>query len=325
MKSNSRQKFLDRQKERRAEYIKNKKQEYQVKQIKEYPVRNECELLDFLLQNLKGQSRNNIKSLLTHRLVAVDGTSITQYNYRLYKGDIVQVSKTPLSAVKNKNIQKSMSNIIYEDDELIAINKPSGLLAIATDKEKTKTAYHQLTEYVQHKNSHNRIFVVHRIDKDTSGVLIVAKNEELKNNLQDKWNRLVSDRKYIAICDGIFEKKQGTIKQYLKETKTNLMYNSNNPNDGQEAITHYKVLKEAKYWSLVEVHIDSGRKNQIRVAMNDLGHPIIGDNKYGNASNPLNRLGLHAEVLEFKHPENGKIYKFVAPLPKDFNKLFGGN
>ena len=173
-------------------------------------------------------------------------------------------------------------------------------------------------------NVHNRIFVVHRIDKDTSGVLMVAKNEKIKNDLQDKWNNLVTDRKYIAVCEGIFEKKQGTIKQYLKETKTNIMYNSNNPNDGQEATTHYKVLKESLRYSLVEVHIDSGRKNQIRVAMNDLGHPIIGDNKYGNASNPLKRLGLHAEILELKHPNNGKTLKFVAPMPNDFNKLFGG-
>ena len=324
MKSTSRQKFLDKQKERHSEYMKTKRQEYQVKQIKEYKVIRECELLEFLLLNIKGQSRNNIKSLLTHRLVAVDGTTTTQYNFKLYKGDTVQISKTPLSVAKNPKIQKNISNIIYEDDEFIVVNKPSGLLAIATDKEKTKTAYHQLTEYVQHQNAHNRIFVVHRIDKDTSGVLMVAKNEQIKNDLQDNWNKIVNDRKYIAICEGIFEKKQGTVKQYLKETKTNIMYNSSNSNDGQEAITHYKVLKESTRYSLVEVHIDSGRKNQIRVAMNDLGHPIIGDNKYGNASNPLKRLGLHAEVLELKHPNSGKVLKFIAPIPQDFYKIFGG-
>ena len=324
MKSTSRQKYLDKQKERRKEYINNKKQEYQVKQIKEYPVRKECELLEFLLETIKGQSRNNIKSLLSHRLVAVDGTTVTQFNYKLFKGDTVQISKTPLSAVKNPTVKKSLSNIIYEDDEIIVINKPSGLLAIATDKEKTKTAYHLLTEYVQYQNIHNRIFVVHRIDKDTSGVMMVSKNEELKNRLQDKWIDLVTDRKYIAICEGIFEKKQGTIKQYLKETKTNIMYNSRTPNDGQEAITHYKVIKETARNTLVEVQIDSGRKNQIRVAMNDLGHPIIGDNKYGNASNPLNRLGLHAEILELKHPITNKTLKFVAPIPLEFNKFFGG-
>ena len=300
------------------------RQRYQIKQIKEYSVKKECELLDFLLENVKGQSRNNIKSLLSHRLIAVDGTTITQYNYKLAKGDIVQISKTPLSAVKNPKIRKNLSNIIYEDDEIIVVNKPSGLLAIATDKEKTKTIYHQLTEYVHHQNIHNRIFVVHRIDKDTSGVLMVAKNEILKDKLQDNWNKIVKDRKYIAICEGIFEKKQGSIRQFLKETKTNIMYDSKNPNDGQEAITHYKVIKESTRYSLVEVHIDSGRKNQIRVAMNDLGHPIIGDNKYGNASNPINRLGLHAEILELTHPISGKTMKFVAPIPNDFYKLFGG-
>ena len=324
MKSTSRQRYLDKQKERHNEYMKNKRQEYQIKQIKEYPVKRECELLDFLLENLKGQSRNNIKSLLTHRLIAVDGTTTTQYNFKLYKGDIVQLSKTPLSAVKNTKTKKTLSNIIYEDDEFIVINKPSGLLAIATDKEKTKTAYHQLTEYVQYQNIHNRVFVVHRIDKDTSGVLMVAKNEDIKNKLQDSWNDLVIDRKYIAICDGIFDKKEGTIRQYLKETKTNIMYDSKIKGDGQEAITHYKVIKESKFCSLVEVHIDSGRKNQIRVAMNDLGHPIIGDNKYGNGIDPLHRLGLHAEVLKIKHPETNKIMEFSAKIPSDFFKLFGG-
>ena len=213
MKSTSRQKFLDKQKARKQEYIDNKRKEYQVKQIKEYPVNKECELLEFLLNTLKDQSRNNVKSLLTHRLVSIDGITTTQYNYKLYKGDVVQISKTPLSAVKDKRVRNNLSNIIYEDDEIIAINKPSGLLAIATDKEKTRTAYKQLTEYVQHQNIHNRIFVVHRIDKDTSGVLMVVKNENLKIKLQDKWNDLVSTRKYIAICEGIFEKKQGTIKQ----------------------------------------------------------------------------------------------------------------
>ena len=324
MKSTSRQKYLDKQKERHSEYIKNKKREYKIKQIKEYIVKRECELLEFLLENLKGQSRNNIKSLLTHHLIAVDGTTITQYNYKLSKGDVVQISKTPLSAVKNPKIKKSLSNIIYEDNEIIVINKPSGLLAIATDKEKTRTAYHQLTEYVHYQNIHNRVYVVHRIDKDTSGVLMVSKNEELKNKLQDNWNKIVKDRKYIAICEGIFEKKNGTIRQFLKETKTNVMYDSKNPNDGQEAITHYKVIKESTRYSLVEVHIDSGRKNQIRVAMNSLGHPVVGDNKYGNASNPINRLGLHAEILELVHPVTNKTLKFVAPVPQDFYKLFGG-
>ena len=153
---------------------------------------------------------------------------------------------------------------------------------------------------------------------------MVAKNDVIKDKLQDNWNDLVIDRKYIAICEGLFEKKEGTIKQYLKETKTNIMYNSKIKGDGQEAITHYKVLKESKYYSLVEVHIDSGRKNQIRVAMNDLGHPIIGDNKYGESSNPLKRLGLHAEILKLKHPDSQKIMEFKAPIPSDFLKLFGG-
>ena len=153
---------------------------------------------------------------------------------------------------------------------------------------------------------------------------MVAKNERYRDALQNNWNDVVKTREYIAIVEGNLEEKSGTIRSWLRETKTNLMYSSHKKGDGQEAITHYKVLKESKYYSLVEVHIDSGRKNQIRVAMNDLGHPIIGDNKYGESSNPLKRLGLHAEILKLKHPDSQKIMEFKAPIPSDFLKLFGG-
>ena len=231
---------------------------------------------------------------------------------------MVQLSKNP---IKDEKKEKIKLDIIYEDDELIVINKPSGLLSIESDNEKSNTAYRLLTNYVQRKDKMARIFIVHRIDKDTSGVLLVAKNEKIKNLLQHNWQKIVNKREYIAICEGIFKPKSGTIKSYLKSNSNNLMYSTKDPK-GQLAITHYKVLKENKKYSLVDVFIDSGRKNQIRVHMGDLGHHVVGDDKYGKVSNPINRLGLHAYVLSFTHPITKKVMTFKAKLPKVFESIF---
>lgn len=287
------------------------------KNIREYPVTSECELLEFLLLTFKDRSRNSVKSLLSNHCVAIDGAPVSQFNFKLYPGDVVIVSKTPIHKKTRSNLP-----IIYENDEIIVINKPSGLLSIASDKEKGSTAYRMLTDYVQQKDKHNRIFVVHRLDEDTSGVLMVAKNVKIQQALQDKWNDLVSSRGYYAIVEGTMEKKQGTIKSYLKKNSQNMMYSSKKEGDGQLAITHYRVLYEIEGYSLLDVHIDSGRKNQIRVHLGDLGHHVVGDDKYGNPSNPIKRLGLHCYELELKHPFTGKVMKFSAPIPKEFKSLF---
>lgn len=287
------------------------------KGLREYPVTKNCELLEFLLETLKGQSRNSVKSLLTNHRVSVDGAPISQYNFQLAKGDVVIISKTPIHKKTRSNLP-----IIFENDEFIVINKPSGLLSIASDKEKGSTAYRMLTDYVQQKDKHNRIYVVHRLDEDTSGVLMVAKNEKIRDLLQEKWNELVSKRGYFAIVEGQMEQKQGTIKSYLKKNAQNMMYSSKKTGDGQLAITHYKVIKEIENYSLLDVNIDSGRKNQIRVHLGDLGHHVVGDDKYGNPSNPIKRLGLHAYELDLEHPITHKIMKFTAPMPKEFKALF---
>lgn len=287
------------------------------KNIKEYKVNNEDELLSFLLKTFPSQSRNSIKSLLSSRRVSVDGAPITQFNFKLYKGDTVIISNT---AIKRKT--RSRLPIIYEDDEMIVINKPSGLLSIASDKEKGATAYRMLSDYVQQKDKHNRIFVVHRLDEDTSGVLMVVKNVKLQQALQESWNDLVSKRGYYAIVEGTLKEKVGTVKSYLKKNAQNMMYSSKKKGDGQFAITHYKVIKENESYSLLDVNIDTGRKNQIRVHMGDLGHHVIGDDKYGEPANPIHRLGLHAYQLDLTHPFTRKKLSFKAPIPKEFNELF---
>lgn len=287
------------------------------KNIREFEVKTECELLEFLFLTLKDQSRNSVKSLLSNHKVAVDGAPISQFNFKLFPGDKVIISKAPIHKKTRSNLP-----IIFEDDEIIVINKPSGLLSIASDKEKGSTAYRMLTEYVQQKDKHNRIFVVHRLDEDTSGVLMVAKNPKLQEALQDKWNDLVTKRGYYAIVEGHLDKKSGTIQSYLKKNAQNMMYSSKKAGDGKLSTTHYKVLQEIEGYSLLDVNIDSGRKNQIRVHLGDLGHHVIGDDKYGNPSNPIKRLGLHAYELDITHPLTGKAMKFKAPVPKEFGILF---
>ena len=290
------------------------------KLFKEKKVNSNVELLTFLLDNFTSMSRNNIKKLLANQQILVNGAAVRQFDFLLAKGDIVSISPYK---VRKDGKRVSKLKILYEDDELIVINKPAGLLTIATDKEKEQTAYRLMMDYVREENPKNRVFVVHRLDKETSGVLLFSKSENLKDLLQDRWNDLVQTREYIAICEGIFNKKEGTRVSYLLPTKTNLMFSSHKPNDGQKAITHYQVIEENEEYSILKVKIDTGRKNQIRVHMKDLGHNVVGDDKYGSEKNPINRLGLHARVLEFEHPINDKHFKFIADVPKEFLDLFG--
>ncbi len=287
----------------------------------QYPVKKGMPLFEFLLLNCKKMSRNNIKHLLSNKQILIDGSAVSQFDFLLSKGDIVQISKYPVKQVKNNKCLK-IPPILYEDDEFLVINKPSGLLSIGNEKEIQETAYRMMMDYVCKKNPKNRIYVVDRIVKDSSGVLVFVKNERLKNRLQLHWNDLVKKRQYIAIVEGKMEKKQGEIISYLKKSATNLMYSTKNSHAGQKAITHYQVLKENNAYSMLSIHIDTGRKNQIRVHLSELGHKIIGDSKYGPVSNPISRLGLHAEVLEFVHPFNQKTYTFKAKVPHLFDTLF---
>lgn len=277
-----------------------------------------AELMTFLIEALPGQARNNIKSLLTHRQVMVDGEVVTQYNHLLQPGQEVLIN---WALTRDKEDNKSI-NIIYEDAEIIVIDKPAGLLTIATDAEKVRTAYHQLTDYVRISNPEHRLFIVHRLDRDTSGVMLFAKNEEVKKRFQDNWKELMVERAYIAVVEGRVGKKEGTVKSWLLETKTKLMYSAAQPGEGLEAITHYKVLMDNAKYSLLEIHLETGRKNQIRVHMKDIGHSIAGDHKYGATANPIGRLALHASVLAFRHPVTNEVMRFETEVPKKFSRLF---
>lgn len=212
-------------------------------------------------------------------------------------------------------------DILYEDKELLVINKPSGLLTIATEKEKFNTLYHQAREYVKKQNPKNKIFIVHRLDKETSGIVLFAKSEKLKLALQNNWDNLAKNREYVALLCGSPKNKKGTIKNYLKESKTLQVYKTNDKT-GKLAITNYEIIKENKEFSLAKINILTGRKNQIRVAMSCLGCPIVGDKKYKAKKNPFRRLCLHASKLELIHPFNKKTYVFEADYPAIFNNFF---
>ena len=206
-------------------------------------------------------------------------------------------------------------NIVYEDKYLLIVNKPCHLLTIANLKESENTLYHKVYLYLKRKNKNNKVFIVHRLDFDTSGLIVFAKDLKTKSLLQDNWNKVV--RKYIAIINGKLNNKQGVIKSYLKETKTNLVYSTNDSKNGNLAITNYREVLTYKNLTLVEIEIKTGRKNQIRVHMKDLGNPILGDKKYGPKTSEK-RMYLHAYYLEFMHPVTMDKLKFELDIPKEF-------
>lgn len=266
-------------------------------------------LFDILNDGLSNSfKRGKIKSFLEHSQVSINGVVTTKYNYPVQKGDSVSVCLTPSNNIKIP------FEVIYEDNYLIAINKPSGLLSVATDSEKENTAFRIL------KECGKTVFVVHRLDRDTSGVLLFAKSREVKEKLQKNWDRTLY-REYIAVCEGVFKEKSGRAESYLKESKTHIVYSDKFGKNGKKAITNYEVIKTSKKYSWLRINIETGRKNQIRVAMKDLGHPIAGDKKYGALTNPFKRLGLHASMLKIIHPVTEKVVTFEAKIPRCFISL----
>lgn len=217
--------------------------------------------------------------------------------------------------------KKDKLDIIYEDKEIIVVNKPSKLLTISTENEKERTLFHKVITYQKQKNKNNKIFIVHRLDRDTSGIVLFAKSEELKRKFQDNWDNLVKVREYVAIVEGKPVKDKGTVRSWLKETKTLLVYSSNRMGDGKEAITHYRKVMGNKQFTMLDILIDTGRKNQIRVHMSDLGCPIVGDKKYNSKTNPIRRMGLHANKLVITHPVTGKEMSFECDIPNSFIKI----
>ncbi len=272
------------------------------------------ELLDFMLSSLKDKSRTTVKSFLRNRQVTVNQIPTTKHDQLLKAGDIVVINL----GMAEKQFRNPMLRIVYEDDYIIIIDKKYGLLSMATDRERIKTAYYIISEYLKSKDRNGRVFIVHRLDRETSGLLLFAKSMEIQHQLQHNWNENILERKYVAVVEGIPAQDEGVIESYLAENKAYNVYVTKNPEEGELAITKYRVMKSGRDNALMELELETGKKNQIRVHMQQLGHSIIGDRKYGGSPSPIGRLALHAYRMRFLHPITGVEMEFDTGVPPMF-------
>jgi len=282
-----------------------------------YTITEPSTLMPFLLSSLSNKSRDNIKSLLRNRQVLVNGEPVTQFNHELKPGDTVVIS----AARHTGGLMARNMRLVYEDEHLIVIDKNAGLLSMASDNEKYLTAYNILSTYVKSQKPSNRIFIVHRLDRDTSGLMMFARSEKVQSLMQRDWKRNVTARTYVALVEGKVTGQEGIVKSYIYESKSLTMHSTKNPKKGDLAITRWKLLKSGSEYSLLEVTLETGKKNQIRLHMQETGHSIAGDKKYGASSSPISRLGLHASLLAFIHPVTGKEMRFESKIPAKFRRM----
>ena len=278
----------------------------------EYTVETGGPLLPFLLEREKG-SRNRVKALLARGQVSVDGETVTRHDHPLSPGQRVAVSP--------RAVEAPPFPVLYEDGRLLVIHKPAGLLSMASDRERLRTAYRMATDYVRQRDPGARVFIVHRLDRDTSGVLLFAKDEETKRAYQDRWDALVRRRGYLAAVEGRPPREADTVRTLLRENAAHKVYSVRS--GGKEAVTRYRVLRAGPRYALVEVELDTGRKNQIRAHMSELGCPVAGDRAYGAATDPLGRLCLHAHELALSDPFTGEERVFRAEPPRGLLALAG--
>ncbi len=282
------------------------------KKILKFIPTKDCLLLEFLYEQMSDKSKTTVKSFLANKQVAVNTKLTTKFDFPVLKGSVVTINTGKIERVE----ETFGMRILFEDEDIVVIDKDAGLLTMANDKEKVRTAYSILSQHVKKQHPKNLIFIVHRLDRETSGVMLFAKSEKVQALLQKDWNNTIQQRTYCAIVEGIMARNEGKITSWLNENKAMVVYSSLKPGDGQEAVTNYKVARTFENFSLVELNLETGRKNQIRVHMKDMGHPIVGDKKYGAKTNPIGRIALHAKILEFDHPVKGKRMKYDVPLPK---------
>lgn len=276
----------------------------------------EAPLLEYLLNNVK-ESRNKIKATLQGRGIKVNGKVVTQFDLALNPGDKVSISRH-----KSSNTFKSQyAKVVYEDRWIVVVEKNIGILSMAAGHSSLnlKTL---LDDYFHKSRQKCRAHVVHRLDRDTSGLMIYAKDIDTEQILEHNWHQIVYDRRYVAVVSGEMENDNGTIANWLKDNKAYITYSSPVDNGGKYAVTHYHVLNRTTEHSLVEYRLETGRKNQIRVHSADMGHPVCGDVKYGNGDDPIHRLCLHAYMLCFTHPVTGERMEFATPIPTSFRSLF---
>lgn len=279
-------------------------------------VKEEGTLLPFLFSLLNEQSKSSVKGLLAHGQISVNGKVTSQFDTPLAVGDEVTVSYERGKVEFNN----PLLTIVWEDDDLIVVNKKEGLLSVSSTRVKERTAYHLLSEYVKKSDPKNKIFVLHRLDRDTSGLMMFAKNQRVQKELQENWNAAITARTYVAVVEGRPEKDADLIVSNLTENAKMQVYVTAE-GGGKEAITRYRLLHSNGAYSLLELDLETGRKNQIRAQMQSIGHSIAGDYKYGAETDPTGRLMLHARRLFFIHPATGEEMRFETRIPDKFTSL----
>ena len=282
-----------------------------------YTVEEDAQLLDWLIANLKGLSRNKVKDTLHGRGIKVNGKIVTQFDYPLTRGMKISVSKSK----KNDTFKSRYVNLVYEDPYLVVIEKKPGILSMAAGH-KSLNVKTVLDDYFRQTKQRCTAHVVHRLDRDTSGLMVYAKDMQTEQTLEHEWHNIVYDRRYVAVVSGEMEEDEGTIANWLKDNKAYVTYSSPVDNGGKYAVTHFHVLDRTTEHSLVEYKLETGRKNQIRVHSADMNHPVCGDVKYGNGDDPIHRLCLHAYMLHFFHPVTRARMDFETPIPSQFRMLF---
>ena len=286
-----------------------------IKTLLTFNVSKEALLIDFIMEKMHGISRNRAKALISNRVVLVNNAITTHPLTELRPGQVVQLDR---SRHKRAFSSKDL-DIVYEDSYLLVIDKHPGVLSMSNNTRQL-TAQAVLNRYLEKGGARNTSHLVHRLDRDTSGLMVYAKDVQTQQSLINGWQELVTDRRYIALVEGELEKTKGTIRSWLTEDKRFVTHSSPVDNGGKYAVTHYEVLTSSNGYSLVECVLETGRKNQIRVHMAELGHPVVGDAKYGSNCDVIRRLGLHAYMLCFAHPVTGKHLRFETPLPASFEK-----
>ena len=281
-----------------------------------YVVNDEAPLLEWMIANIKG-SRSKIKATLQGRGIKVNGKCVTQFDFPLQKGMKIAVSQTK----KNDQFKSRYVKLVYEDRWLVVVEKNIGILSMAAGH-KSLNVKSVLDNYFQKTGQKCRAHVVHRLDRDTSGLMVYAKDMETEQIFEHNWHEIVYDRRYVAVVSGEVAENEGTIANWLKDNKAYVTYSSPVDNGGKYAVTHFRVLDRTTEHSLVEYQLETGRKNQIRVHSADMGHPVCGDTKYGNGDDPIHRLCLHACVLCFWHPITRERMEFDTPVPTSFRQIF---
>ncbi len=287
------------------------------KPSKFYTVAKPDTLLPFLLRTFADKSRTTVKSLLTHRRIAVNGLVTSQHDAPLAPGDRVTVNPGRSPEV----LHHPKLRILHEDEHLIVIDKRNGLLSMGTDREKEKTAYHILSEHVKRSDPMALVFIVHRLDRETSGLMLVAKSEQVQQALQRNWGEAVTRRRYVAVVESRMPQPEGVIDAPLAENKNFKVYVPRHDEEAVDAQTAYRVLREGRDYSLVELELRTGRKNQIRAHLEHIGNPVAGDKKYGASPCRASRICLHASSLHFIHPVTGIEMQFDLPIPQSFEAL----